>query len=206
MAALTEFLKHVQLEVPNCSQPVLLEAVLRACIEFCERTELIDETTTVDTVIGTATYTPSFTSGMLAQRLVYVERDGLPLTRSNRDLFNAYSELRDAGEAEYYYLSSTGKLALGPIPDAVETLDLKAIVKPADNATTVPDVLVDDWLPAIASGAKARLFAQKNTPWYDPTEAVMQSNMFTSGVTDATNSRNTGRSGAQLRVKMRPLA
>lgn len=206
MAALTAFLKQVQLEVPNCSQPILLEAILRACIEFCERTELFDETTDVTTVAGTATYTPSFASGMVATRAVYVKRDDELLTRTNRDVFNAYDDLVEAGEADSYYLSSTGKLVLGPVPDAVETLEFKAIVKPAATATTVPDALSDDWATAIGNGAKTKLFAQRNTPWYAPDEAIMQASMFSAHVTKAINSRNTGRSGALLRVKMRPFA
>lgn len=205
MAALTAFSKHVQLEVPGCPQPVVNEAVLRACIEFCERTAIIEEKTTVDIVVDTAEYTPSFASGMVAHRLVDVKRDGTPLRRSSTEKLDSIQE--DAvGEPSLYYLSGAGDIVFAPIPDAVETLDVKAVVKPSHDATEVPDALANHWMLVIAAGAKALLFSQKNTAWYDPNEAAAKARDFSQGIDKAITQKRAGRSGTPSRVQMRPAA
>lgn len=205
--ALTEFLKHVQPEVMGCPQPIALEQILRACIDFCARSRLLDETTTVTTVAGTATYAMTFASGLVAHDLVYVRRDTTTqLNRSTREDFDASTSTTEDGEATSYYMNGENNLVLGPIPNAVETLDVKAVVKPVYNATTVPTVLLADWFTEIAAGAKAKLYAQKNTAWYDPIEAAKKETQFSAGVRDATHRTNTGKTRALIRVQMRPAA
>lgn len=207
MAALSEFHKLIAPEVPGCPQPVMNEAILRACIEFCERTSVTDETVTVATVAATAEYALTFTTGYTAHRLIYVRRsDNTELTRSSREIFDVNTGAVEAGDATHYYLSTAGKLVLGPIPDAIETLTVKAVTKPTRTATTVADSLADHWGPAIAAGAKALLYAQKGTAWYDPNEAAQKETDFSGAINLAIAQRNAGRSGTQQMVTMRPAA
>lgn len=206
MAALTAFVKHVQPEVPGCPQPVVHEAILQACIEFCERTELYDETIAVDTVAGDASYPLSASAGLSVHRVLYVKRGDSPLAPSSRDVFDASAAMAANGDPSHFFFDSTGALVLGPVPEHVETLTVKAVAAPATDATTVPDALAQRWMTAIAAGAKAKLYAQKNTAWYDPAEAQLKERDFSEAINKAVTSLRTGRSGASLRVAMRPLA
>lgn len=210
MAALTSFLKHVQPEVPVCPQPVVLEAVLRASIEFCERTRLFDETVTVTTVAGTAEYSLAVASGYVAHDVIYVRRvsDDAELGPSKREEFDMHAWLTDTGAPTAFYLTAAGKLRIGPIPAAVDVAaySVKLITKPAVNANSVPDMLADHWALTIAAGAKSFLYAQKNTAWHAPDEAMAKGAMFTSGVNRAKAELNLGRSGTPTRVTMRPFA
>lgn len=206
MAALTAFAKHVQPEVPGCPQPIVHEAILQACIEFCERTEMFDAVLPVDTVVGDNTYALTAATGYSAYKVLFVRRGDSPLDSSNRETFDATPALADAGEATHYYFDSTGQLVLGPVPDTVETLSVKAVVVPAVDATTVPDALSARWMLAIAAGAKAKLYSQKNTAWYDPAEAQLKERDFSEAINKAAIALRAGRSGTMLRVAMRPLA
>ncbi len=210
MAALTAFLKHVQPEVPVCPQPIVLEAILRASIEFCERTRLFDETVSVTTTAGDSEYTLSVTSGYTAHDILYVKKtsDDTYLGASKREVFDASNTYTDDGEPTAYYLTATGKLKLGPVPTAsdLDTYSVKLIIKPSTSATTVQDALADHWALVIAAGAKSFLYAQKNTAWYAPDEAAVKGAFFTAGVNRAKAELNLGRSGTPTQVAMRPFA
>jgi hypothetical protein len=207
MAALADFSKHVLIEVPMCPQPVVNEAVLRACIEFCERTALFDEKTVVETEAGDDMYALAFNSGLVAHRVLYVKRGDSPLSRSSRDLADgAAGDLGATGAPTMYYLNASDMLVLAPVPDSVETLTVKAIVKPAQTATAVPDSLAAHWMLGIAAGAKAFLFSQKGTAWYDPEASLTKASQFSQAIDKAITQQRAGRSGTQSRVVMRPAA
>lgn len=210
MAALTAFLKHVQPEVPVCPQPIVLEAVLRACIEFCERTRLFDETVSVTTVAGTSEYSLGVASGTVAHEIIYVRKtsDDSDLGSSKREQFDANITFNDSGEPLAYYLTAAGKLKVGPVPAAGDeaTYSVKVVIKPSTSATTVQDALADHWALVIAAGAKSFLYAQKNTAWYAPDEAAIKGAFFTSGINRAKAELNLGRSGTPTQVAMRPFA
>lgn len=206
MAALTAFAKHVQPEVPGCPQPLVHEAILQACIEFCERTELYDESIAVDTVAGVNTYALAAPTGLAACKVLYVKRGDSPLGSSNREAFDASTAMAASGEPSRFYMNSHGDLVLGPTPQEIETLTVKAVVVPAADATEVPDALARRWMLAIAAGAKAKLYAQKNSAWYDPAEASLKERDFSEAVNKAINTLRSGRSGTPLRVSLRPMA
>jgi hypothetical protein len=207
MAALADFSKHVLIEVPMCPQPVANEAVLRACIEFCERTALFDEKTTVETDPGDDTYALAFNSGLVAHRILYVKRGDSPLSRSSLDQMDgATGDLGGTGAPTMYYLNASDMLVLAPAPDSVETLTVKAVVKPSQVATAVPDALAAHWMLGIAAGAKALLFSQKSTAWYDPNASVAKASEFSQAIDKAITQQRAGRSGTQSRVVMRPAA
>ena len=41
--AIADFVKYVRTEVPGCPEPLIDDAVMRTCIDFCTRTELLSE-------------------------------------------------------------------------------------------------------------------------------------------------------------------
>lgn len=206
MAALSAFNPYIAHEVPGCPQPVLEAAVLRACIDFCERTSLFDEATTVAVVAGTSEYAMAFASTLVSHRVLNVRRDGAALSRSNREALEASGLLDDSNTPSHYYQTGTGKLHLAPIPNATETLDVTAVVKPAYDAATVPDALLQDWAVEIGLKAKAILYAQKNTAWYDVNEATKKEREFSDAVNTAINRIRSGGAGGVTRVQMRPAA
>lgn len=206
MAALSAFNPYIAHEVPGCPQPVLEAAVLRACIDFCERTSLFDEATTVAVVAGTSEYAMAFASTLVSHRVLNVRRDGAALSRSNREALEASGLLDDSNTPSHYYQTGTGKLRLAPIPNATETLDVTAVVKPAYDAATVPDALLQDWAVEIGLKAKAILYAQKNTAWYDVNEATKKEREFSDAVNTAINRIRSGGAGGVTRVQMRPAA
>lgn len=194
MAALTTISQLVRMAVPGCPEPVITDAIIAAAIEFCRETRAVTQTVDVTTVIGQAVYAPAVTAGTRAFRAEWVEREGEPLNIGSRAGFASDSELRGSGTPTAYYLDD-GDLVLGPVPDAVETLEAQFAIAPAENATTLPDVLVDDWRRVIAAGAKALLLVQPKAAWQSLPDAANEAAAFRAGIDAAIVKRDAGGAG-----------
>lgn len=193
MADLSGIARLVRIAVPGCSEPQIADAIIDAAIEFCRETRVVTETLSVATVIGQASYALATSAGTRANRVNRVERGTVPLSKSSKPVFDANPIMRAGGTASHYYLDDDS-LVLGPVPDAVETLTLAVAVEPELGATTVPDVLYNEWRRVIASGAKATLLAQK-MPWQSLTDAQIENALFVGGITAAISKRDGGGSG-----------
>ncbi len=207
MATLGAFHKLIAPEVAGCPEPVMNEAVLRSCIEFCERSRAFTETVSFNTSPGIAKYSIPVSTNTSPYEVVVVWRaGGTKLWKITRDIYDISFSPTITGAPMYYYMDTGGMLVLGPTPAASEQLTLTVVVKPSYNATIVDDALLAQWAPAIASGAKARLYAQKGMAWYDPAEAALKEREFSEAVSSLVAQTNSGRSGGLLRVVMRPAA
>lgn len=182
MASLASFAKYVRPSVPGCPEPVLLDAILRACINYCARTKLITETSDITTVIATNEYALTLTTGYEVVDVIYVKRDGNDLTPSSERMVDI-NTFEDTGSPVEFYLSGENKVTLVPTPDAVETLTAKVSVAPTVDATTVPDALLTNQrIDVIASGAKSFLQLMDNKPWSNTEKAAVNNALFENGI------------------------
>lgn len=200
MADLSGIARLVRIAAPGCPEPLLNDAIVDAAIEFCRQTRAVTEALNLVTVIGQASYALATSTGTRANRVQRVERGTLPLSKSSKPVFDANPHLRAAGTAGHYYLDDDS-LVLGPRPDAVETLVVSVVVEPVIGATTVPDVLQNDWRRVIASGAKAILLATPNVPWQSLTDAAVEGTSFMAGIEAAISKRDSGGSGSIPRAR-----
>jgi hypothetical protein len=200
MATLTSFAKYVRPYVPGCPEPILLDAIKDACVEFCKRTLIFTRDIEIVTVIGQRAYAPSLAAEEAPEQIEMIERDTYALDDSSFHEFKGDITLRSAGTPTKYYLDENGDIVLGPIPDAIETLAATVAIKPAEDATTVPDALLSHWSEYIAAGAKAALFGQENVEWGDPTKAASNGMAFDEGVNKALMKRARGGTRKRLRT------
>lgn len=194
MADLLSIARLVRIAVPGCPEPVIAEAIIDAAIEFCRETRAATETVSVVTAAGVATYALATSAGTRANRAERIERGVIPLVKSSRAVFDSAPTLRASGEPTHYYLDDDS-LTLGPVPRAVETVSGLVTVEPVVGATTIPDVLVNDWRRVIAAGAKAILLATPNVPWQSLSDAATENTAFMNGMDDAISKRDSGGSG-----------
>lgn len=194
MADLSGIAKLVRIAAPNCPDPLLDDAIIDAAIDFCRQTRVVTESLSVATVAAQSVYPLATSANTRANRAQRVERGTVPLTKSSKPAFDANPHLRAAGTANHYYLDNDS-LVLGPIPEAIETLKLSVVVEPVLGATTIPDVLHDEWRRVIASGAKAILLSTANVPWQSLPDAAIEGTAFMAGIEAAIAKRDAGGSG-----------
>lgn len=187
MAALTDFLDYIMVELPGADIALVKQKVLESCIEFCARTKVYTVTLpAIDVVSGTASYTLDPESGyiisdVMADGVVY---NGVMLNPSDPvSLDDVFTDWRTTGSgAPSYYLLSADRttLTLVETPDASITGGLVVTVaeKPTINATTVPDVLLSRYHEAVKCGALGALFAMKRKPWSDTSLATFHMQRF----------------------------
>lgn len=203
---LTDFAKYVRPEVPGCAEPILLDAILEACIDFCTRSELLSEIVTQALVAGTKTYTLTPTNAALyPARLRVVLKEGLPLTPTNAASYALLPERTGSGTPTTYFAPTRNQVTLAPVPNAAATLEFDLVLRPTRTATSVPQVLFDEWVKTIANGAKAQLMAQVGRPWANAALAVYFQGLFDDAVATAAAQVAMGNTGAAMHVAVSPL-
>jgi hypothetical protein len=176
MAALDAFDAHILPHVMGCPTPAVEWAVRLACIDFCNRVELVTEDATIDTVAGQATYDPF----LALQPVDYVARRLLGVWRGTEELTDGRpaSPVDEQAAPLHYYLTGTGLIGLNPIPSDIETLTARVVVRPTIDAVTVPDALVSQYSETIAAGALARLHGLPGKLWTDHNLAQLRQRDF----------------------------
>lgn len=203
-ASLSDFAKYVRPEVQECPELMVLDAILRAGIEFCEETKVIRQTITLSTVVDQAAYPLTVETGTMPEEVIWVKRDEFnDLTASSFVDFKEWSLDVNSGQPQYYYLEAGGILMLGNIPDAIETLQVTVRVRPTYEATTLPDELLARYKEKIANRAKAILMIMVNKPWTNPQAAALNQSLFDDAVNKANLRDAKGGAQRPLRTTVR---
>ena len=201
-----KFYDEVLPDVPGCSQPMAKNAIRNAAIEFFGRswTWRADHPA-IDAVANQAAYPYALTNGQKVAMPLAVWYDGKPLTaKTQGELESMYADWRSqVGTPLYYLQEGYEALMLVPKPAASLTgaIELKVAVQPSRDSADLPDEMWENCLDAIASGAKARLFAMKKKPWTDPQRAAYHQGLFDRAVAAAKSSATRGRVRSRARVR-----
>ena len=169
MKALSVFRPRVASLAPTATDPMIDQAVLDACIDFCERTLVVKRMlTTFTTVAGTAAYTPAPPAQESIAQFIRVWCDSTELDPMNEDAISGpwgfvttvTGQTNQPGLPQVYNETDPGLIQFYPRPNAVYTINARVALRPLRTATQVEDQLFEDWVEAITSGALARLYAQ----------------------------------------------
>lgn len=202
MAALSAFAKYVRPAVPGCPEPLVLDAILQACAEFCARTKAVNETVQITTVVGQANYVLPVSAGLEPSEVNRVKRNGFDLDPSSLNEAHKQRLTNRNDMARVFWMDENNELQLAPVPDQVETLDVIVAVMPSASATTVPDALaLNRRIRNIAAGARAILFELPKQPWTDLQQAAIDKALFDEAVSNETFKRARGRSHKPLRTR-----
>lgn len=205
--ALDDFANHVRVEVPACPEPMILDALLRTCIDFCTRTEMFSEIIELPTQTDVVSYAIAASSqDMYPARIRNViNGNKKPLDKSDAASYAISTRRKDTGPAETYHAPTRAQLVVEPIPSTGETLEVDVVLRPARAAANVPDVLFDEWLTAIANGAKADLMSKINTPWFNAELSLYYKGLYDDDVATCSVQVAAGNVGAAMRVSPIPL-
>lgn len=208
------FLPKVLQVAANCPEPTAFDAIRAAAMEFCERTRRWHATLTcaADTnPVQIVAYdaTPDANELTLPQdaqvyEVRYVSFDGREMTKKTpADLDEDYNDWRtstDAGTPRYVTQLALNELQFFP---SFDTGDVSAVIvlKPTEDATTLPDFMAAEHREVIAWGALSRLLAMPKQPFSDPNLAVYYGDLFNTKLGSLAIKQAKGQQGAPLRVK-----
>jgi hypothetical protein len=203
--SLSSFLPYVLPHVPGCPKMAAKEEVLRACIEFCEKSLVWKNTpAAINVVSGTATYAISVPSGGQVVKLEALYHNGERLDpMTTRDLEGLYTDwTTETGTPLYYTQSVPTSVILVPEPDTSITSGLRfqGVYKPTRTATTVEDFLYNDYAEEIGAGAVARLLATHGKAWTNPEIAPWFIGRFNEGIRKASTKAGKNFTGIELTI------
>lgn len=210
MVLLSAFLTRLMPHVKGCPEPLAQQALVDAAIEFCETTQLIQETLTpIDVTAGVGSYDLTPESRSEISRVVRVTYDGYRLG-ALATLDGVY-QLEYTAKPVYFYTDVVDEqmvLQLYPAPDETKTdaLSVRAAVRPRRDATSLPTLLYERWVDAMVDGALARLYGTADQLFTDEAKAVVCAQKFRHKMTVARIEAARGQSVNNLTVVQRPFA
>jgi hypothetical protein len=199
-AALAAFRSRVLPNLPSCPDILVDQAVLDACIEFCEKTNIV-RFTSDPTAVASGEYeididTPTSSKVVQVQRVWIGATELTPLQEDDVGVFGfteaVTGETVANGTPTSFGEIRPGTIALYPRPNSTVYITTRSSIKPSRSATSVDDVLYEDWVNVIASGALYRLYTMK-AEWQDTARAGIELAAFKQGVGNAILESRRGR-------------
>lgn len=210
MRDLEDFLVWVQPYCPAAPYPAMERAVLDAAIELARKSTILrEDLTPIDIQSGVTAYTLSPPDAHQIVVPKVVRLSGQPVYPKGEDgADHAIPGWRSGGLSRRYWMSgpTTINLMWTPTTAAAGALTVKAAVKPAQNATSLADMLYDDWAQGIAHGALQLLFGMDGEPWANPEKERSRKRKFEDAVAEASAVAATSYTDEPMRVRARPLA
>ena len=209
MTAISAFRVEVARHVPSAPEPLIDEAILLTAIDFCSATNIAQATVTANVVANAPTVTftpPADTSTVSVMQLWHAGKQVFPAVPDQVDLAGAYSGATEVGDPKWFFDAALNTVRVYPLPkeNVANGWVARVSVCPADAATTVPDVLWDDWRLAISAGARAYIKSIPNQPFsMDPKR---DEGVYRAAVSAATAAARLQRNGGNLSVRpLRPF-
>lgn len=205
-------------EAPNCPSFIILDELRNTLIDFCINTDIYMQDLTpfvvasninqydasdLDIPGGTElnhiidifrTNSDSSTSQVSQKKLVPLKARA---QIGSQSIFSVYGK----GRVEYYAQKDHETILVAPTPETTETLYALYSLKPTQTATSVPDIIANEYQEVIVHGALYRLQMMKDSPWSDLQAADLNKRMYDKGEALAVRKTKYGGVGAPLTVK-----
>lgn len=207
--AYTEFFPEVMPYFPGIPEPLAINAVRNAAIEFCDKTDWLFYTPILqDLIAGEDEYdlTLDVPTDTTVARVQAVWCNDLPvLPKSEDDLRRLYGLdwRKQTGRPVYYTQYTNNTLVLAPTPSvsSSQALAMTLVLRPTRDSTTCDDSLHDRWVETIAYGARMRLHEAAGHAYENPQLAEKYRVLFKNGINQAIVERTRGLARTNLRVR-----
>jgi len=203
MAALSSMYSSVRLFAQQCPDATIKKFLIEAIRDFCRRSWYYQQTVLVNQVAGTGTYTivPSNSEEVIA--IDYVQQDGV-----NLDPIDQEDADYNGREATGYVFEPPNYLFITPTPTTSVTsgIELRLVLMPPENTTTLPDSIYRNYKETIAAGALSYILSMQNEAWSNPALAQQKYLEFMNGVYAAKGQRLRGFRAGPISVKPRAFA
>jgi len=166
MVNLSDFMPYVLPYAIGCSYPLAEQHIRQTCIDFCNIAPVVQvELDPINVVAGQFDYDLEPPSGMAVTFVLSAKYRGneLGVFKSG----DSDSLLRSSGTPTAFKQSGDPILTLNfaPIEDVSNSLALVVATKPTNRATSVADILFNDYAYEIGLGAVSRLLKVPGQPF-----------------------------------------
>lgn len=208
MVPVANFRPRVAVQAPWASDLQIDMAVVDACIDFCNQSQVVkDMAAPFTTVANQREYSipDGVDRGISAFMRVWC--NGVELQPLDEDAVDGPWQFVSAvpgltlptGTPRYFQETTSGSVSLYPVPAGVYTVNVRAAYRPNRTAAQVDDVLFQDWVEAITHGAMSRLLMTPGAP-YNPQLAAIHDKLFNASANQALLQSRRGSTRAQSRV------
>lgn len=190
MKSLNAFFPWLEPWVLYCPTPAMQQALRDAAIDFCRDTRVLQVTTAPSpAVAGQATYDVDLETGTVLSSLIsarYGSRFLRILGNDSADFYE-FENPSITGEPAAASADVGGVIRLYPPPDATATqqLTFRVALRPTRAASSLSDVLFEEWVEAIAAGAAMRLAALPGQPYTQASVVVRAQQAYAQAKTRA---------------------
>ena len=184
MSNLTDFLPQIQPSISGCPESIALDAIRNACIRFCTDTWLVRESLFAsDIVAGVRDYTISASAGNETIGVIsflYNEIELPKMTEEELDVLDSGWRTSDPGVATAITAPTPDRILLNRIPEEtiINGMIARIATRPTDSATSVSDLLFNDWRKAIKYGALEELYEIPKKGWSDMKQSLWYGKKF----------------------------
>lgn len=192
MATFESLLPDVLPSVYGCSDPVAIAAIRSAAIDFCTKSEVyqqeLDPVTTVAKIYEYDLEPPKHT---VVHKILWLINNGEKLEPVSTGLLEqrlpAWRDKANAGIPKYFVQQGQDVFFLAPMPAAtkVESVILRAVLKPQVAALELDDEIINNHKDAIVNGALFRLLRTPAKVWTDYSAAQIYASLYAEGVKEA---------------------
>jgi len=183
-----DFLPYIMVEVPGCPYPLATQTLMNVASDFCQQTLVWNDYSDPITLIdGQRDYDLDYPIGakpFATMAVMIGSRKLRPVTMTELQLVLPNWPAATSSDPAYYNSAfDRDLLSVFPTPlGAVQPMIVRLSYSPNRKATTLPDLLGDEFLTAITSGVKARLMAMQGTPWFNAQMSVYYKTIYDEGV------------------------
>jgi hypothetical protein len=207
--ALSTLVQDVQAYVYGCPQPVIINALRLAAIDFCKKSEAWKyRPAAQNVVINVSHVVIPLPEDSEIHGYGDVKYNGGEITFLDWDTVTGYDPAFPSitgTPSNFTYQQDLGTLYMYPVPNEslAGSLLVMVILKPTITATTLDTVIATRYKEAIVSGAVQRLSMMDKMVWYDPKKALLHGKIFLAGVADAHSEAKTDFGAKMRRVAVR---
>jgi len=210
--AYSVFLPEVMQYVPDVPETVAENAIRSACIEFCERTRFWqDDADPITLMAGMSNYEMDMNASIKFVDIIeaWVD-DQLIIPKSAEDLtriFRGCDWRLLVGAPSYITRMISTELIVVPQPlVSGGNLRIRAAYAPTRASTTVGSTVYEEYLEAIAYGARARLYNTPKQPYFDKSSALEFDRRFRTAISEARVRVNRGMTRASAQIEFQRIA
>lgn len=204
MRDLSELAQHVLPWATTCPEPLMIQYLREATIEFCRRTrswrsEEIYKLTSPDQDINLVTCCDSIIHDI--ERVRYRE-DSASIWQQPMEP-SSYEDVDDwqGGEATPMWFTQRIPNTLRVCPFAPGEIKVTLFLKPDQRAETIPDYIVEQYPQVIAAGALAKILLLPGYDFAQPEQAMMYQAMFNEACDRHFRDNLRGQQRAKVRTK-----
>ena len=207
----------VKREAPSCPSFIAIEELRNTITDFCINTDIyLADLSLFQTVTGINEYESADLDIPVGSELNHildffceVGESTAQLSEKNLTRLEPKSligkpslfDLYGSGKPKYYSQKDQETILIAPTPNQNYSLYALYSLKPTATATTIPNIIVNEYQETIVHGALYRLQMMKDSPWSDVQAADLNKRMYDKGEALAVRKTKYGNVGATLTVK-----